>query len=351
MKAAVVEGFNQPLVVHKDWPDPKCGPNDAIIQVKANGICRSDWHMWMGDWGWIGLQLQLPHVIGHEFCGVVEEVGSEVTKFKKGDHVICPFNLGCGSCEYCLSGHQNTCSDLKIAGLNVTGGYGQFAHIPKADFNLVPLPESISFVEAASMGCRFMTAYHGVVDQAQVKAGEWVAVYGCGGVGLATVQIASALGANVIAISNNEKKLSAARELGATHVVNASQEDAPTAVQDITKGGAHVSIEALGSAGTCRNAILSLRNQGRLLQVGLTSEQEKGEVSLPIDLIVAKELMIIGTLGMQPHRYSEMLRMVESGKLTPGKLVNQTVPIEQASDVLSSMSHYGTLGVTVIDQW
>jgi D-arabinose 1-dehydrogenase-like Zn-dependent alcohol dehydrogenase len=351
MKAAVLEALNKPLVVHNNWPDPKGGPQDAIVRVEANGICRSDWHIWVGDWGWIGLQPKLPQVIGHEFCGVLEEVGAQVTKFKKGDRVVCPFNFGCGSCEYCLSGHQNTCANFEAAGLSYSGGYGRLAQIPRADLNLVSLPQAIPFVEAASMGCRFMTSFHGVVDQAQVHAGEWVAVHGCGGIGLAAIHIASALGANVVAVDINEEKLAMAKELGATHAVNAAKEDAPAAIQQLTHGGAHVSVDALGEAITCRNSIMSLRTRGRHLQIGLTTQKEKGEVSFPVDIIVSKELSVVGTIGMQPQRYPTMLRMVESEKLTPGKLVSRTVPIEQASDVLASMSQYGTLGAIIINQW
>jgi len=133
--------------------------------------------------------------------------------------------------------------------------------------------------------------------------------------------------------------------------VNASQEDAPAAVQQLTSGGAQVSIDALGEAVTCRNAILSLRTRGRHLQIGLTTQKEKGEVALPVDLLVVKELQLIGTVGMQPHRYPAMLSMVESGKLQPGKLIGRTVPIEQAGEVLASMTQYATIGATVVNQW
>jgi len=351
MKAAVLEAFNKPLVVHKDWPDPKCGPRDAIVRVEANGICRSDWHVWVGDWAWIGLQPSLPQVIGHEFCGVVEEVGAQVTKFKKGDRVVCPFNFGCGACEFCLSGHQNTCANFEAAGFNYSGGYGRLAQIPRADLNLVALPESIPFVQASSMGCRFMTSFHGIVDQAQVQAGDWVAVHGCGGIGLAAIHIAAALGANVIAIDIDDQKLAKAKELGATHTVNAAKDNAPAAVHTLTQGGAHVSVDALGVATTCRNSIMSLRTRGRHLQIGLTTQEEKGEVSFPVDIIVARELHVIGTIGMQPQRYPVMLRMVESGKLSPGKLVTRTIPIEEAGTVLASMGKFGTLGATVVNQW
>lgn len=348
MKAAVLEAFKTPMKMHENWPDPECGPEDAIVKVEANGICRSDWHVCEGDWEWIGLQPELPHVIGHEYCGIIEEVGSQVKNFKKGDRVICPFNFGCGTCEFCKSGHQNTCVNFEGAGFVRPGGYGQYAGVSRADLNLVALPESIPFVEAASMGCRFMTSFHGVVDQAQVSAGDWVAIHGCGGIGLAATQIATALGANVIAVDINDEALAVAKQMGALYTVNAAKDDAPAAVVELSGGGVNVSVDALGIATTCLNSIMSLRSRGRHLQIGLTTQQEKGFVSLPVDIMVARELQFVGTIGMQPQRYPSMLNMVESGKLTPGKMVTNVIPIEDAAAVITSMGDYGTVGTTVV---
>src|SRR6202167_3799414 len=173
MKAAVFEATKKPLVV-KTVPDPECAPTSAIVRVEANGICRSDWHAWSGDWTWMGLSAQPGAVLGHEFTGVVEEAGKDVRNFKKGDRVVVPFSQGDGTCEYCRNGSSNVCGTLMTPGLSYSGGFGR----------MVALPTSIDFVEAASMGCRFMTSFHGIVDCAQVKPGEWVAVYGCGGIGL-----------------------------------------------------------------------------------------------------------------------------------------------------------------------
>lgn len=350
MKAAVLTEFNQPLQI-QNIPDPSLqNSTDAIVQVKANGICRSDWHAWVGDWEWLGLKPQLPRVLGHEFVGIVEEVGNGVTQFKKGDRVIVPFNHGCGCCEYCNDGHQNVCSNLQLVGFHYDGGYAQYVRIPNADVNMVTLPESIDFVTAAGLGCRFMTAFHGVVDQLKLAPGEWFAVYGCGGVGLAAVQIGTALGANVIAVDIDEKKLEKAKELGAVHTVNAKN-NAPEEIIEFTKGGAHASLDALGISTTVRNSIFSLRTRGRHLQIGLTTQDEKGEVSLPIDLMVAKEISFTGSLGMQPPRYSAMLKMIESEKLHPGKLISRTVPLEEAGDVIADMTEYATLGSVVVDRF
>ena len=348
MKAAVLEAFNSPMVIHQNWEEPKCGPEDAIIKVAANGVCRSDWHVCVGDWDWLGLQPELPQVIGHEFVGEVAEVGAQVTRYKVGDRVVCPFNLGCGACEYCQGGHQNTCAEAVLAGFGTSGGYGEYAHIVKADLNLVALPESVPFVEAAGMGCRFMTSFHGIVDQVKVTAGEWVAIHGCGGIGLAATQIANALGTNVIAVDINDKSLEIARKMGAVHTINAGSGDPAQAIQDYTNGGVDVSVDALGIATTCLNSILSLKKRGRHLQIGLTTQNEKGFVSLPVDMIVAMELQIIGTIGMQPRRYSSMLNMVQSGKLRPGEMVTNVIPVDEVPGVIDSMGSYGTVGTTVV---
>jgi D-arabinose 1-dehydrogenase-like Zn-dependent alcohol dehydrogenase len=350
MRAAVMEELRKPLVV-RDMPDPETPRNGVRLRVEANGICRTDWHLWTGDWTWVGVALPLPHVMGHEFCGVVEEVGPEVTRWKKGDRVLVPFSSGCGACEWCRSGHHNVCDAFLTPGVVYWGGYGRYVGVPYADVNLVELPESVGFVDAASMGCRFMTSFHAIVDQAQVKAGEWVAVHGCGGVGLSAVQIATALGANVIAVDVADDKLAFAKELGAVATVNATKDDPASAIAGITKGGAQVSVDALGVAATCRNSIMSLRKRGRHLQIGLTSAAEKGEIAVPIDLMVLKELSFICSLGMQAPRFGAMLDMVEKGKLAPGKLVHQRIKLEEVSGVLENMDRYANVGVTVIDRY
>lgn len=348
MKAAVLEAFAKPLVVQQ-MPDPELSPHGAIIRVQANGVCRSDWHAWMGDWDW--MKLTLPHILGHEFSGTVEAVGAEVRTFQPGDRVVVPFTQGDGTCVYCRSGHQNVCDHVALPGFTYWGGFGEYVHVPNADSNLVTLPEGVSFAEAAALGCRFMTAFHGLVDQAKVTAGEWVVVHGCGGVGMSAVQIASAIGANVVAVDISEDKLAFAKQLGATATVNATDPKLRAHIKDLTGGGAHVSVDALGIAATCQAALRSLRKRGRHLQIGMTSGAERGMIAVPIDFIVQQELQIVGSFGMQPARYAPMLQLVEQKRLRPGELVTETIGIEQVNDVLAGMATFNGVGVTVVTKW
>ncbi|NQD42250.1 zinc-dependent alcohol dehydrogenase family protein [Glutamicibacter halophytocola] len=351
MKALVLTGFQKELEV-LEMPDPALGSSrDVIVRVEANGICRSDWHLWMGDWDWIGLKLELPHIMGHEFAGVVESVGADVSRYKVGDRVLVPHAHGDGVCEYCLNGQQNVCEHVTFAGTSYWGGYGRYVNVPDADRNLIRLPENVSFDAAAGLGCRFMTAFHGVVDQVAVRPGEWVSVHGCGGVGLSAIHIAAASGAHVIAVDINDEALSLAQSLGAVATINAKTGDVAAQIREITGGGVHVSVDALGIAATCQAAVNSLRKRGRMLQVGMTSNAEAGMIPLPIDNIVLQELRIIGSANMPIGRYPDMMRMLEQGVLDPGKLITNRVGIEQAGDILTSMGEYRGAGVSVLNRW
>ncbi|MCO1576929.1 alcohol dehydrogenase catalytic domain-containing protein [Crossiella sp. SN42] len=353
MRAAVVEELGKPLVV-REVPDPRCPPDGVIIRVGANGICRTDWALWAGDFWSGGPEIKLPFVLGHEFSGTIEEVGAEVNGWRQGDRVVFPMNPGEGTCEMCRSGNQHVCLDgaTLVPGVSYWGAFAEFVVARHADVNLVGLPDSIGFVDSASLACRYMTAFHGVIDQARVRGGEWVVVYGAGGgTGLSTVQVATAVGAEVIAVDITDDKLAAARELGAVHTVNAGREDPVDAVQTLTKGGAQVSIDTVGLPTTCHNSVLSLRTRGRHVQMGHTTRAERGTVALPIDIMMVKELEVLSAFGMQGQRFDTMLTMIESGRLAPDKIVSRTVPLAQAGEVLQAMKSYDTQGVVVINEF
>jgi alcohol dehydrogenase len=346
MKAAVYEDFREPLRI-QTVPDPKPGDDDVVVRVLANGICRSDWHGWMGH----DPDITVPHVPGHELAGIVEEVGKRVTRWEPGDRVTVPFVGGCGRCPQCLTGNHQVCDHQFQPGFTHWGSFADYVAIQYADTNLVRLPEEMDFISAASLGCRFMTSFRAIVAQGRVAAGEWVAVHGCGGVGLSAIMIANAIGAQVIAIDIRPEALTVAKRVGASHTVNATKEsDVVGAIREISGGGANVSLDALGSGKTCFDSVLCLQKRGRHVQVGLMlADQSKPEV--PMDHVVAKELEILGSHGMQAHQFPNMLDMINGGKLDPRALVSKTVTLEEAPQVLENMGTFGGTGITVIDRF
>ena len=346
MKAAIYEAFKKPLTL-QNVPDPSPDNNGVVIQVKATGVCRSDWHGWMGH----DSDIVLPHVPGHELSGIVKAIGCNVKNWKEGDRVTVPFVGGCGTCFQCSSGNHQVCDHQFQPGFTHWGSFAQYVAIDYADINLVCLPKEINFVTAASLGCRFITSFRAVVAQGNVKAGQWVAIHGCGGVGLSAIMIANTLGANVIAIDIDDSKLKFASSLGAISVINANKiKNVVEAVNDVTQGGAHVSIDALGSPTTCFNSIANLRKRGRHVQVGLMVA-DHSHPSIPMDQILANELEIVGSHGMQAHKYGDMLQMINQGKLKPEKLIGKTITLEESLHELVNMNNFESSGVTVITEF
>lgn len=347
MKAVIFEDFCQPLKVAQ-VDDPSAKADGVIIKVEASGICRSDWHGWMGHDPDIRT---LPHVPGHELAGTVETVGDDVKHWRAGDRVTVPFVCGCGACPECASGNHQICDHQTQPGFTHWGSYAQFVAIDFADTNLIRLPDTMDFVTAASLGCRFATSFRAVVAQGRVTTGEWVAVHGCGGVGLSAVMIAAASGARVIAVDIDREVLDLAKTLGAEETIDARHSaDVPARVHEITGRGAHLSIDALGSAQTSVNSVLCLRKRGRHVQVGLLAGDDH-RPPLPMEYVIARELEILGSHGMQAHRYSEMLDLIASNTLQPQRLIGKTVSLEEAPQEFESMAQFGAVGITVIDRF
>jgi alcohol dehydrogenase len=339
MRAAMMHAFEQPLTT-ETVADPEPGPDGVVVEVRATGVCRSDWHGWMGH----DPSIALPHVPGHELAGVVAAVGPEVRGYAVGDRVTVPFCCGCGACEPCRLGETQLCERDVQPGFTVWGSFAELVALPRADLNLVRVPEALSDVEAASLGCRFMTAWAALHVHASVQAGEWVAVHGCGGVGMAAVMIAAAAGASVVAVDIDDAKLARAVELGAAHAVS---EDPVEAIRSLTGGGAHVSLDALGSATTCTNSVRSLRRRGRHVQVGLLLGDER-VVAMPMARVIAHELRVFGVHGMAVRHYDGMLRAIAGGSVRPGELVAKTISLDEAGVELASMGRFAQAGVTVV---
>jgi alcohol dehydrogenase len=346
MKAIFFTEFRQPPRL-ESVPDPTPSPGGVVLRVKATGLCRSDWHGWMGH----DSDVRVPHVPGHELAGVVEAVGKDVKNWRGGERVTLPFVCGCGVCPQCATGNQQVCDRQFQPGFTHWGSFAEFVAIDYADANLVRLPDEIDDVTAAVLGCRFVTAFRAVVDQGRVQGGQWVAVHGCGGVGLSAIMIASALGAQVVAIDVADDKLDLARTVGAVAFINANKtKDVTSAVLELTGGGSHVSLDALGSPTTCFNSISCLQKRGRHVQVGLLLG-DQSRPPLPMDRVVAHELEILGSHGIAAHRYGAIFAMIASAKLRPQMLIGRRIPLSEAADALVRMGSFAETGVTIIDRF
>lgn len=346
MKAVVFEQFAQPPKL-QTVPDPAPTPEGVVVKVEATGLCRSDWHGWMGH----DPDIVLPHVPGHELAGIVTAAGSGVRNWKIGDRVTVPFVAGCGRCGECHAGHHQVCEHQFQPGFTAWGSFAEYVALDFADTNLVRLPEELDFATAASLGCRFATSFRAVVDQARVRPGEWVAVHGSGGVGLSAIMIAAAMGANVIAIDMTKEKLDFAKSIGAVATINGKETgDVVGAVREITKGGAHVSVDALGHPTTCFNSIANLRRRGRHVQIGLMLADESTP-QIPMAQVIGHELEIYGSHGMQAYRYDAMMNMIAAGRLQPQKLIGRHIGLEEAPTALMEMNKFGGIGITVVTRF
>lgn len=342
MRAVVLDAVRaQPEV--REVPEPTAPANGVVVGVMATGMCRSDWHAWTGH-----DEIVFPHVPGHELAGVVVEVGAEVRRWKVGDRVTVPFVCGCGRCEWCRSGNAQVCPDQHQPGFTHWGSFAEYVALNAADANLIAIPEQVDFAAAASLGCRFATAYRGMVGRARVIEGEWVTVVGAGGVGLSTVMIARALGARVVAVDRNPEALAAASALGAEHTLRADGTDIPAAVADLTGGGSHVAVDAVGSEQACADAILSLRRRGRHIQVGLLPPVG-GHPRVPMARVIGWELDLLGSHGMAAVDYPGMMALIEQGTLRPERLIKRTIGLAEAAALLPGFDRATGAGMTMVD--
>ena len=342
MRAILFNEFQGPIFI-RDVPIPSPERHGAVVRVEATGLCRSDWHGWMGH----DEDIQLPHIPGHEWAGVVTEIGADVSRIKVGDRITVPFVSGCGACSYCLEGDAQVCPRQTQPGFSNWGSFAEYVQIDRIDFNAIHLPEEISFSTAASLGCRFATAFRGLDGRARVQPDEWVAIFGCGGVGLSSVMIAKALGARVIAIDINEGALAKAKEVGADFTINSRTINPVDEIKRITDDGAHVSVDALGSEVTANQSVMSLRRRGRHVQIGLLLPVDQNS-HIPMQRALSYELDLLGSHGMAASDYPKMLAMISDGRLDPASLIERTISLEEGAEELSLLDSAPITGITVI---
>ena len=345
MRALVYEAFGGPLQV-QEVSEPVPAPAGVVVRVGATGVCRSDWHGWQGH----DPDVRLPHVPGHELAGTVDAVGVDVRRWRVGDRVTVPFVCACGRCPRCAVGDHQVCDRQTQPGFTHWGSFAERVALDEADVNLVSLPDALPFAVAASLGCRFTTAWRAVVQQGRVRPGEWVAVHGCGGLGLSAVQVAVAAGAQVVAVDVAPGALELAASFGAAVVVDGSPAGAgPAGVVDAvlaaTGGGAALSLDALGSPATCVDSVRCLRPRGRHVQVGLLPPSQ-GRPLVPMERVVALELEVLGSHGMAAHAFPQLLELVAAGRLRPDLLVTRQVGLDEAGQALAEMGQVP--GITVV---
>ena len=341
MRAAVLREARADLDLCR-VSDPACPEDGVVLKVLAAGVCRSDHHMWSGaDPG------PLPIIPGHEFCGEVVAVGAQVSRWTVGHRVIAPFILACGQCPSCAAGHQTICPDQIIPGIKVDGAWAEYVSVPRPDQNLAKLPEDMDTALAAGLGCRVTTAWQALTERAGLRPGEWVAVFGTGGVGLAALLLARAIGARVVAVDVVAEKLDLARRLGADAVVDAGDCDAADAVREITGGGANVTIEALGRTETVGAAMRSLAPLGRMVLVGKPTGDEK-QMNVPIDKLYMGQLSVHGTRGMPAWRYPSLLSLIDGGQVDPAPLIGRRIALSHVTGELRAMDGPTSPGIAVV---
>ncbi len=338
MKAVAIREHGGPEVVKvEDLPDPKAGPGQVVVAVKAAALNHLD--IWVRK-GWQGLLLSFPHVLGSDVSGVVEAVGPGVDGVKAGDAVVLNPSLGCGRCERCLSGRENLCRQFAILGEHVSGGMAE--RLAVAARNVVPKPARLSFEEAAAVPLTFMTAWHALVERARVRPGETVLVHAAGsGVGVAAVQIAKLLGARVIATAGSDAKLEKARALGADEVVNYETQDFVKETKRLTeRRGADVVFEHVGKK-TWEQSILAAGIGGRITTVGATTGYDP---LTDLRHVFFRQLSILGSTMGTAGDLLQVLRFVGEGKLRP--VVDRVLPLAEAraaQGLLADRAQFGKI--------
>lgn len=320
MKAAVFHGNNTPLKI-EDVPISKPKGREILVKIRACGVCHTDLHYL--DHG-VPTFKKPPIILGHEPSGVVEEAGPETRKFKKGDRVIIPPVLTCGECSLCRSGRENICENMIMLGNHIDGAFAEYMVVKEKD--VVSLPPEIPLEEGAVITDAIATPYHALKNRANLKPGDVIAVFGCGGLGINVIQVAHAMGAMVIAVDTVEAKLSMAKNLGATETVLAVKgEDAGKKIRKMTGGGVDIALEAIGMPQTLESAFGSIRAGGRLIILGFCPKP----LTINPGKIMFREMEIIGSLGCRPGDFPRIIEMVRLGKIKLKEVVTHRFSLDE----------------------
>ena len=339
MRAAILRAYNQPLII-EDFPDPDCPSDRVVLKTIACGVCRSDWHGWVGEHP----RVKPGQIGGHEYCGEVVAAGPDA-QFGVGDKLVAPFILACGICPQCRAGQQNTCFDQRLPGFIEPGAFAEYVAVPR-DHNLTRLPETLSPTVAAGLGCRVTTSWHALTGRAALQAGEWLAVHGTGGIGLSAALLGKALGAYVVVVDVVQEKLDHALSLGIDAAVLAS-DDTAAQIKEITGGGAHVSVEALGIPVTVNASLNCLRVLGRHVQVGMPVGHT-ARMDVDMSAVYQGNLALYGTRGMPGWRFPSLLGLITSGRVDMSPLIAREVALSDTSAELAAFNGPTPPGVAVI---
>ena len=328
MKAAVFYAANEPLRI-EEVPTPVPQADEVLIRVAGCGVCHTDLHYI--DHGTPTFK-KPPMILGHEIAGVIASVGERVTALAERDRVLLPAVLSCGHCSWCRTGRENICENGIMLGNHINGGYAEYVAVPAKD--VFKLPADVPLVEGSVIADAITTPFHAVVRRGKVTAGDWVVVFGCGGVGLSLVQIAAAAGARVIAVDVRDTKLELARRFGASATLNATgQPKLDKDIRKISGGGVDVAFEAVGKATAQETALNCLRAGGRLVLVGYSPDT----MSLNAGRVMFRELEVIGSLGCRPVDYPRAIELVRQGKIKLTEMVTHRFPLERIAEALDTL--------------
>jgi len=322
LKAAVFYEKGQPLKL-EDVEDPKIEEDEVLVKVAACGLCRTDIHYLHG----VPTFKKPPIILGHEISGTIDKIGAKVENFKEGDTVLIPPVFSCGHCAWCREGRGTICTSQIMVGNHRDGGFAEYVSVPAN--SIFHLPANVPLKEACIISDAISTPYHAVVNRGKVKPGESVAIFGCGGVGLSTVQMAAVVGAGVIAIDIFDEKLQMARDLGASETINAkTEEDVAKKVRKLTGGGVDVAIEVIGNPTTIQQAYNAVKWGGTVVVVGYTHK----DVTINAGRMMFREIEIKGSLGCGLQDFPKIIELVSTGKLKVEPLVTHQYPLDQINE-------------------